>query len=51
MVSADITDVTNLQISAREVIKQLPKGRGDWEQSLPEPTAKAIIERKLFGYK
>jgi len=51
MVSADITDVTNLQISAREVIKQLPKGRGEWEEALPESTAKSIIDRKLFGFK
>ena len=51
MVSADITDVTNLQISAREVIKQLPKGRGEWEESLPESTAKSIIDKKLFGFK
>lgn len=51
MVSAEIKDVTNLQISAREIIKQVPYGRGDWEKSLPEPTAKAIIKRELFGYR
>lgn len=51
MVSADIADVSNLEISAREVIKQIPKGRGDWEQALPEVTAKSIIDRKLFGFK
>jgi len=51
MVSADITDVTNLQISARDVVKQIPTGRGDWEQSLPESTAKSIIDKKLFGFK
>ena len=51
MVSADITDVTNLQISARAVIEQLPDGRGDWEESLPESTAQSIIDKKLFGFK
>ena len=51
MVSADIVDVANLQISAREIIKQIPKGKGDWQNSVPEQTAKSIIERKLFGYK
>jgi len=50
MQSADIVDVTNLQISAREVAKQIPLGAGDWQNSLPEQTAKSIIERKLFGY-
>ncbi len=50
MVTAEIKDVANLQISAREVAKKIPSGRGDWEQCLPEGTAKTIIERKLFGY-
>ncbi len=50
MVSADIKDVANLQISAREVAKQIPNGRGDWEKALPSKTAEKIIERKLFGY-
>ena len=50
MVSADIQDVANLQISARELVKQIPKGRGDWEKSLPEITAKSIIDRCLFGF-
>lgn len=50
MVSADIVNVTNLQISAREVAKQIPLGKGDWQKCLPEQTAKSIIERKLFGY-
>ncbi len=51
MVSADIVDVTNLQISAREIVKQISKGKGDWQKSLPEITSKSIIDRKLFGYK
>ncbi len=50
MVSAEIKDVANLQISARDIIKQIPNGRGDWENSVPESVAKAIIKRKLFGY-
>jgi hypothetical protein len=51
MASADIVNVTNLQISAREIVKEIPKGRGDWEQKLPPKTASSIIERGLFGYK
>jgi hypothetical protein len=50
MVSADIQDVANLQISARELVKKIPNGRGDWEKSLPDTTAKSIIDRRLVGY-
>lgn len=51
MVSADIVDVRNLEISAREVIKELPKGRDEWEQKLPAKTTQSIIENQLFGFK
>ena len=51
MVTADIEDVSNLDISAREIIKELEQGRGDWEQKLPEVTAKSIIDKKLLGFK
>ncbi|MCH2191627.1 MAG: TonB-dependent receptor [Gammaproteobacteria bacterium] len=50
MVTAEIKNVANLQISAREIAKQIPHGPGDWQQSLPDKTAKTIIERELFGY-
>lgn len=51
MVSADIVDVHNLDISAREVLKDLRKGRGDWEQKVPSVIAKSIIDNKLMGFK
>ncbi len=51
MVSADIQNVQNLDISAREVVKELPKGRGDWEKKLPPVVTKRIIEKELFGFK
>ncbi len=50
MVTADIQDVRNLDISAREIIKDLPNGRGDWESMLPPETVKSIIDNKLFGF-
>lgn len=50
MMSADIVDVANLQISAREIAHQIPQGDGEWQQHLPEQTTKSIIERRLFGY-
>lgn len=41
----------NLHILARELIKTLPHGRGDWEKCLPEGIAEEIIEKKLFGFR
>ncbi len=51
MVSADIQNVHNLDISAREIVKELPKGRGDWEKKLPAVVSNRIIEKGLFGFK
>ena len=51
MVLADIQNVQNLDISAREVIKEIPKGRGDWENKLPPAITQRIIEKGLFGFK
>jgi hypothetical protein len=39
------------KIFSREVLTQLPNGRGDWETSLPDGIAEQIIEKKLFGYR
>lgn len=50
MVSADIIDVANLQISARELVKQIPSDNKDWQDKVPAQTAKTIVERKLFGF-
>ncbi|MGK0498810.1 MAG: hypothetical protein ACJAYG_000441 [Oceanicoccus sp.] len=41
----------NLHILARELVKQLPQGRGDWEQCLPVGVAEEIIEKRLFGFR
>ncbi|ARN72800.1 nicotinate-nucleotide adenylyltransferase [Oceanicoccus sagamiensis] len=41
----------NLHILARELVKKLPHGRGDWEQCLPEGVAEEIIDKRLFGYR
>lgn len=50
MVSADIVDVANLQISARDIATQIPKGHGEWESQVPAVTRDSIIERGLFGF-
>jgi hypothetical protein len=38
-------------IFSREILTQLPNGRGNWEASLPEGIAEQIIEGRLFGYR
>ena len=38
-------------IFSRNVLKQLPNGRGDWEKDLPPGIAEAIIENRFFGYR
>jgi len=35
---------------SREILAQLPNGRGDWEANVPQTIAEQIIERKLFGF-
>ena len=46
----ETSDVELFSIFSRNVLKQLPKGRGDWEKCLPEGVADQIIENRLFGY-
>jgi hypothetical protein len=47
----ECSDKELFKIYSREVLKQLPKGRGDWEKSLPDGVVKEIIENKFFGYR
>jgi len=47
----DCSDTELLKIYSREVLKQLPQGRGDWENSVPTDTAERIVRNKLFGYR
>jgi len=51
MVGANIENVANLEISAREIIKQIPTGDESWMTKLPQETVDAIVDRKLFNYK
>ena len=39
----------NLHIWPEDVLKQIKKGGGDWENYIPEPVVKEIINKKLFG--
>lgn len=47
----ECSDKELFKIYSREVLKQLPKGRGDWENALPDGVVKEIVENKFFGYR
>jgi len=40
-----------LGIYSRDILKQLPQGRGDWENHVPETIAEKIIEKAIFKYR
>ncbi len=44
-------DVSLLKIYSRDVLAQLPDGRGSWENSVAEKTAEHIVNSRLFGYR
>jgi len=39
------------KIFSRNILKELPNGRGNWEQNLPVGVAEEIIENEFFGYR
>ncbi len=47
----ECSDRELFNIYSREVLSQLARGRGEWEQCLPEGVAEEIIEHRFFGYK
>jgi len=47
----DSSDQKLLKIFSRNVLKQLPNGRGDWEKCLPKGVANEIIKNRFFGYR
>jgi|TARA_B110000971_G_scaffold112419_1_gene115239 hypothetical protein len=47
----DSSDYDLFKIFSRNILKQLPNGRGEWEKSLPEGVAKEIINNRFFGYR
>ena len=46
----ECSDKALLKIFSRQILTQLPNGRGPWEHCLPEGIADEIIKHKLFGY-
>jgi len=47
----ECSDQALFKIFSRNVLKQLPNGRGDWERSLPPGIADEIIANRFFGYR
>lgn len=47
----ETSDPELFNIFSREVLKQLPNGRGEWEQCLPQGIAEEIIDNRFFGYR
>ena len=43
-------DDRHMHIDAVEVLAGLRRGRGAWEEDVPEAVAHSIIERRLMGY-
>jgi hypothetical protein len=40
----------NMHIWPEDILKQIKRGRGEWETSVPEMVAEEIIHRGLFGF-
>ncbi|MBS9777439.1 MAG: TonB-dependent receptor [Gammaproteobacteria bacterium] len=47
----ECSDTDLLSIYSREILKQIPLGRGAWEKQLPAEISQQIIEHKMFGFK
>ncbi len=47
----ECSDPELFKIFSRQVLKQIPNGRGEWESCLPEGVAEMIVEQRLFGYR
>lgn len=46
----EASDPSLLHIYSREVLRAIAEGR-DWQASVPEPVAEAIVENRLLGYR
>lgn len=47
----ECSDSELFSIYSRDLLKQLPHGRGSWEDAVPEEVAKQIIDNKFFGFR
>ncbi|GAC23204.1 hypothetical protein GMES_0904 [Paraglaciecola mesophila KMM 241] len=47
----DCSDPNLFKIFSRDVLKQVMKGRGEWENALPEGAVEEIMKNNFFGFK
>ncbi|ABG39631.1 conserved hypothetical protein [Paraglaciecola sp. T6c] len=47
----DCSDPNLFKIFSRDVLKQVTKGRGEWENALPEGAVEEIMKNNFFGFK
>ncbi|MBT3813274.1 MAG: TonB-dependent receptor [Gammaproteobacteria bacterium] len=50
LVGLENVDKTMLEINPVEVLSDIGKGRGKWEEQVPESISKMIINKKLLGF-
>ena len=50
MLAVTPIDDSYMHIDAAEVLAGLRRGRGEWQQDVPEVVAKRIIEKRLMGF-
>ena len=51
LTSIDTSNPELLKIYSRDILKQLIRGPGEWQNALPEVIGNAILQQKLFGYR
>jgi hypothetical protein len=47
----DCSDKELFKIFSRSILKQIPKGRGNWEKALPKDAVDEIVNNKFFGFR
>ncbi|QIR14542.1 TonB-dependent receptor [Shewanella aestuarii] len=47
----ETSNIELFSIYSREILKQIGRGPGEWQQALPENVAEEIMTNKLFGYR
>ena len=47
----DNSDRELFKIYSRDLLSQLPGGKGEWESAVPEGVAEQIVSKKMFGYR
>lgn len=50
LVSIEPLDESHLHIDSSEVLEQIQRGRGEWEEDVPADVAELIINRRLLGF-